>query len=214
MSFWDLFRSAGPVMYVIAFCFLIVTFIFVIKWFQFHRAEVNIGEFISGLENVLSRDGVLEAISLCDNTPGPVARILNSAIQAYQCGDDIELTIEDHAPEEVARLESSLNILATVAYVAPLLGLLGTVIGMFQTFHSMTLTDAGGLGPEQLQGVYTALICTAAGLCLAIPCHIAYNYLLSRVQHFCMEMEKASARILHFFRHHQKNGAIDNAAGK
>lgn len=201
----QLFQAGGPIMWTIFACSVIALFIFIMKWFQFHRAQVNVGELVAGLLNVLRRDGFIEAITLCDNTPGPVARMLGSAINAYQNDDDIRQALRDQALTEVPALEARLNVLATIAYVAPLLGLLGTVIGLFGTFQvvsqeAVTLANLSG-------GVYSALICTAAGLCVAIPCHIAYNYLLSRVNHFCIEMEKASSEIMYFFQHHEKKSA-------
>jgi len=208
MSYLALIKDGGPVMLVIVFCSLAATFIFVEKWFQFHRAQVNVGELVNGLINVLRRDGMVEAITLCDNTPGPVARLLTAAIQAYQNEDDIKQAIDDAALAEVPRLEGRLNILATIAYITPMLGLLGTVIGMIGAFQA--LQDKQGIA-ELSGGIRMALITTAAGLCVAIPCHIAYNYLVSRVEAFCTEMDKASSEILYFFRHHKesKNGAGD-----
>ena len=111
---------------------------------------------------------------------------------------------------ELPRLESRLNILGTIAYITPLLGLLGTVLGMADAFQaiqvkqgiSLTLTDLSG-------GIYQALIATAAGLCVAIPAHIAHNYLVSCVQSFCVDMEKASSEIIYFFNHHKGNAKHD-----
>lgn len=202
----QLFQAGGPIMWAILACSVIALFIFIGKWFQFHRAQVNVGELVAGLVNVLRRDGFIEAITLCDNTPGPVARLLGSAITAYQNDDDIRQALRDRSLTEVPALESRLNVLATIAYVAPLLGLLGTVVGLFGTFQivsqeAVTLANLSS-------GVYSALICTAAGLCVAIPCHIAYNYLLSRVNYFCIEMEKASSEIMYFFQHHEKQQSV------
>ncbi len=202
MSYWNMVVAAGPVMWLILFCSLLALFIFIGKWFQFHRAQVNVRELVSGLVNVLRRDGMTEAMTLCDNTPGPVARILTAAIQAYQNDDDIPRAIDDAVLVELPRLESRLNVLATIAKIAPLLGLLGTVIGMVETFLTMQVKQGISLTLADLSGgISTALITTAAGLCLAIPAMIAYNYLVSRVETFCIEMEKASSEIIYFFHH-------------
>jgi len=198
MDFWNIIVDAGIIMWVILGCSLLAVFIFIGKWFQFHRAQVNVRELVSGLVNVLQRDGMIEALTLCDNTPGPVARILTAAIQAYQNEDDIRRAIDDAVLVELPRLESHLNVLGTLAKVAPLLGLLGTVLGMQETFaamrSSMALNDLSG-------GISTALVTTGAGLTLAVPCLIAYNYLVARVETFCIEMEKASSEIIYFFDH-------------
>lgn len=207
MIYLDLVKDGGPIMWLIIFCSFVAAFIFVEKWVQFHRAQVNVGELVNGLINVLRRDGMVEAITLCDNTPGPVARLLTAAIQAYQNEDDIKHAIDDASLAEVPRLESRLNVLATIAYITPLLGLLGMVVGMVAAFQ--VIQDKQGLNlatVELSNGIKMALSTTAAGLCVAIPCHIAYNYLVSRVESFCVEMEKASSEILYFFRHH-KSGA-------
>lgn len=201
MMLLQMIRDGGAVLSLIGLCGFTAIFIFLKKYLQFYRAQVNVDELITGLVNVLRRDGQIEAITLCDHTPGPVARLLASAIHAYQDGDDIPRAIEDQSLIEVPRLESHLNILATISYIAPLLGLLGTVVGMMETFHAIPENTGISL-PDLSRGVYKALICTAGGLAVAIPCHIAYNFLLSKVQAFCVEMERASSSILTFFQHH------------
>ena len=204
--------QGGPVFVLIGICALVAAFVFVRKWFEFYRAQVNINEIVTGLINVLRRDGMIEAITLCDNSPGPVPRVLSSAIRAYKEGDDIRDALATQTLIEVPRLESLLNILATLAYVTPLLGLLGTVLGLVDSFQSMTAApDTAANLPELSNGVYKALLCTAAGLSVAVPCHIAYNYLVSRVQDFCTDMEKASAEIMYFFRHHKKEDGSAHA---
>ena len=198
MNFWNIIVDAGITMWVILLCSVLAAGIFIGKWFQFHRAQINVRELVSGLVNVLRRDGMIEALTLCDNTPGPVARILTAAIQAYQNEDDIRRAIDDAVLVELPLLESHISILGTIAKVAPLLGLLGTVLGMQETFlamrNSTAMADLSG-------GISTALVTTGAGLVLAIPCLIAYNYLVARVETFCIEIEKASSEILYFFEH-------------
>jgi biopolymer transport protein ExbB len=206
MLFLQIMRDGGPVMWLIAACSLIAMFIFLEKWFQFHREQVNVKELLKGLFNVLKRDGFVEAISLCDNTPGPAAKILAAAILAYEHGEkDIRLAIEDANAEEIPKLEKHVTILGTIGYITPLLGLLGTVLGMmqaFQTIHSKSVYLSAG----DLSGaINLALTTTAAGLCVAIPCYIAYNYLLSRINSFSQEMEKAASEITFFFKNHQSS---------
>ena len=208
MKYLTILQQGGPVFVLIGICALVAAFVFVRKWFEFYRAQVNINEIVTRLINVLRRDGMIEAITLCDNSPGPVPRVLSSAIRAYKEGDDIRDALATQTLIEVPRLESLLNILATLAYVTPLLGLLGTGLGLVDSFQTMTAApDSAVTLPELSNGVYKALLCTAAGLSVAIPCHIAYNYLVSRVQDFCTDMEKASAEIMYFFRHHTKEDA-------
>ena len=213
MKYLSMLQQGGPVIALIALCALIAAFIFIWKWFEFYRAQMDVNEIVTGLTNVLRREGMIEAITLCDNSPGPVPRVLSSAIRAYKENDDIREAIATQTLIEVPRLESRLNILATLAYVTPLLGLLGTVLGLVDSFQTITANPDAAVTtlPELSKGVYKALLCTAAGLSVAIPCHIAYNYLVSRVQDFCTDMEKASAEIMYFFRHHKKENGADHA---
>ena len=199
----EFLRAGGPMLWLIVFFGMIGIYIFLGKFFQLRRNQVNVRELVTGLVNVLKRDAMIEAITLCDTTPGPVAKLLNAAIQAYQNDDDIKPAIEDTAKTELNRLESRLNILSTIANIAPLLGLLGTVVGMYDTFSGISASNGMSLAALS-GGVKEALITTAAGLCVAVPAHLAYNYLLTQVQSLCADMEKASSEILYFFAHRKQ----------
>lgn len=201
MLFLKLMKDGGPVMWIILVCSIIAMFVFLVKWFQFHREQINVSELIKGLKNVLRRDGFIEAISLCDNTPGPVARVLGATIVAYQSGSDIEEAIYNARLTEVPRLENNMNILGTVGYISPLLGLLGTVIGMMRAFN--TIAKNVYFSAADISGdIGMALVTTAGGLCVAIPCYIAYNYLSSRIDSMTLEIDKASMELQLFFKEH------------
>jgi biopolymer transport protein ExbB len=202
MLFMKLMTDGGPVMWPILLCSLIAMFVFIEKWFQFHREQINVKELVKGVINVLKRDGYIEAISLCDNTPGPAARILASAILAYERGNtDIKQVIKDNNLVEIPRLERHLNVLASIGYVAPLLGLLGTVIGMMLAFEVIHDKSVYLSAADLSQSISMALTTTAAGLCVAIPCYLGYNYLIARLNSIALDMEKAASEITHFFKH-------------
>ena len=197
-----LIRDGGPVMWIILFCSIVSLFVFLMKVFQFHREEINVRELLRGLFNVLKREGLVEAITLCDHTPGPAAKLLGAAIIAYQRGDeDIRAAVDEAALEEIPKLERHLNILATLGFVLPLIGLFGTVVGMIKAFEAVRVS----LSSTAIAGAVTmALISTAAALAVAIPCYIGYNYLLSRVNTITLEMEKAALEITAFFERRRK----------
>ena len=201
MLFLKLMKDGGPVMWIILICSFIAMFVFLVKWFQFHREQINVSELIKGLKNVLRRDGFIEAISLCDNTPGPVARVLGATIVAYQNGNDIEDAGYHARLTEIPRLEDNMNILGTVGYISPLLGLLGTVIGMMRAFN--TISKNVYFSAADISGdIGMALVTTAGGLCVAIPCYIAYNYLSSRIDSMTLEIDKALMELQLFFKEH------------
>jgi len=149
---------------------------------------------------VLKRDNVVEAISICDATPGPVARIVKTAILNRDKGRErVREAVEEAGLTEVPRLEERLNLLATIAQIAPLLGLLGTILGFIDTFRQL---QEYGLyahisGDHSLaEGIWHALICAAAGIAVAIPVHAGYNYLVSRINKIALDMESAAGEIV------------------
>lgn len=205
MFFLELMKKGGPVMWIILICSLLALFIFLIKVFQFHRDEIGVRELLRGLFNVLKRDGIVEALTLCDNTPGPVARILCAGILAHQRGDeDIRRAIDEAALEELPKLERHIRMLGTLCYIMPLLGLLGTVLGMLGAFES--IGAAGNFTTEAVgKPIWQALLTTAAGLTITIPCHVGYNYLVGRVESMILDMEKAALELTGFFERSRKN---------
>ena len=201
MLFMDIMKDGSPVMWLILLCSIVALFIFLEKLFYLHRVQINAGDLVRGLINVLKRNSIVEAISLCDDTPGPAAHVLRAAILAYEDGEeDLRQAIDDAALGEIPRLEARMKIMATVGYITPLLGLLGTVLGMIVVFNEITSKGAMVNARDLSQGIGTALFTTAAGLCVAIPCFVAYNYLVSRIESITLDMEKASSEIIYFFK--------------
>jgi biopolymer transport protein ExbB len=203
--FFKIMTEGGPVMWIILACSVIAVFIFLEKLFYFHRVQINAGDLVRGLLNVLKKNSIVEAISLCDDTPGPAAHVLRAAILAFEVGDDnLKQAIEDAGLAEIPRLEARMKILGTIAYIAPLLGLLGTVLGMINIFRTITTRGAMVNASDLANGIGQALYTTAAGLCVAIPCYIAYNYLVSRIESITLDMEKSSSEIIYFFKHNKE----------
>ncbi|MGB7748442.1 MAG: MotA/TolQ/ExbB proton channel family protein [Verrucomicrobiia bacterium] len=192
-----LLTHGGPVIWLILFAAAIALAVFVERVLYCHRSQINSAEFLNGVRTVLKRDNVVEAISICDATPGPVARIVKTAILNRDRGRDrVREAVEEAGLTEVPRLEEHLNLLATIAQIAPLLGLLGTLLGFMEIFSQMQ--EAGLYAHiEQLShGVWRALVCAAAGIAVAIPAHAAYNYLVSRINKIVLDMERAAAEIV------------------
>ncbi|HEV8541680.1 MAG TPA: MotA/TolQ/ExbB proton channel family protein [Verrucomicrobiae bacterium] len=171
--------------------------VFIERLLHYHRAQINSAEFINGIRNVLKRDNVVEALSICDATPGPVPRLVKTAILNRERGrEGVREALEEAGLVEVPRLEEKLNVLATIAQIAPLMGFLGTVLGFMRVF--MRLQEAGLYShmAQLSEGVWQGLICTAMGLAIAIPGYAGYNYLVSRVNAIVLDMEKVSTEIL------------------
>lgn len=190
--------NGGVMFWFILLVSAVAAVVFVERFLHYHRAQINSTEFLNGVRNVLRRDNVVEAISICDATPGPVARLVKTAILNRDHGRErISEALEEAGLAEVPRLEEKLNLLATIAQIAPLLGLLGTVVGLMRVFSD--LQEKGVMANTAIlsSGVWTALICTGAGLAVAIPAHAGYNYLVSRVNSIVLDMERAATEIVH-----------------
>ncbi len=167
------------------------------RFLHYHRAQINSTEFLSGVRNVVRRENIVEAISICEATPGPVARLVKTAILNRERGrEGVREALEEAGLVEVPRLEEKLTLLATIAQIAPLLGLLGTVLGFIRLFSALQGAGLYANVTELSGGIWEALVCTAAGLAVAIPCYAGYNYLVSRVNAIVLDMEKAATEIL------------------
>ena len=195
-----LLANGGAMVWLILIAGAVALVVFVERALFCHRSQINSAEFLSGVRNVLKRNNVVEAISICDATPGPVARIVKTAILNRDKGRErVREAVEEAGLTEVPQLEERLNLLATIAQIAPLLGLLGTILGFMDVFRQL---QGDGLyahisGEHSLGGgIWHALICAAAGIAVAIPAHAGYNYLVSRINKIVLDMERAACEIV------------------
>jgi biopolymer transport protein ExbB len=192
-----LLSHGGPMMWLLMALSAVAVGVFMERFLHYHRAQINSTEFINGVKNVVRRENIVEAISICEATPGPVARLVKTAILNREKGrDGVRESLEESGLVEVPRLEEKLNLLATIAQIAPLMGLLGTVLGFMRAFKALETHGPFANASVLSLGIWEALVCTAAGLALAIPCYAGYNYLVSRVNSIVLDMEKAATEIL------------------
>jgi biopolymer transport protein ExbB len=192
-----LLGNGGPMMWLLLVLSGVALAVFIERVLYCHRSQIKSSEFLNGVRTVLKRDNVVEALSICDATPGPVARLVRTAIVNRDKGKEgIREALEDAGLLEVPRLEAKLNLLATVAQIAPLLGLLGTIYGFIIMFYG--LEDAGVYAnvSKLAEGIWPALISAGAGIAVAIPTHAAYNYLISRVNTIVLDMERSATEIV------------------
>ena len=196
MTYLEMIYKAGPVMWVIIAAFLLAMIFFLEKVMQFHRDEINVPELLRGLRNTPQRNALVEALSLCDNTPGPIAKLLGAAILAYQNGEDQRAAMDEIAVVEIPKLERHIQFIGTIGFVLPLLGFLGTVIGMIDAFEATKISS--GMFPELANAIGTALTTTAAGLTGAVICYVGHNYLVARLNTILLDMEKSAMEITSF----------------
>jgi biopolymer transport protein ExbB len=202
MSLWQVFLAGGPIMWPILLCSIFALAIILEKSWHLHKIKIDTQEFLRNILEQMKRHQIKEAIQACDSTKSPVAHILKAGILKYdRTREQIKEAIEDASLYETPRLEKNLTALATVAHISPLLGLLGTVTGMVRCFQTIQAkaTSFHPVSPGDLAGgIWEALLTTVAGLIVAIPTFVAYNYLVSRINSFILEMEKASTELVNF----------------
>ena len=192
-----LLSYGGSVLWLLLIISAVAVAVFIERFLHCHRAQINSTEFLNGVRTVLKRNNVVEAISICDATPGPVARLVKMAIVNRDQGrEQVREALEEAGSAEVPRLEEKLNLLATIAQLAPLIGLLGTVLGFMHTFGSMQESGLNANVGQVSRGVWQAMVCAAAGLAVAIPTHAGYNYLVSRINSIVLDMERSATEIV------------------
>lgn len=207
----SLFQQGGSIMYVLLFMSILATAIILLKLYQFYRSGLRQTAFVEDTLSVLARGEHESALKNLQQQPGPVARVLESAVHfganPVMSSRDVEAEVSRVGSAQIRSLESWLRGLSSIAHLSPLLGLLGTVTGMIVAF--MNLQEAGSrVDPSILSGgIWEALLTTAFGLTVAIPAMAAFYYLEGEVDQVRAAMKDASIQVL---RHFGKSPRIDS----
>ncbi len=174
--------------------------VFLERFIHFHRSQIVLNDFIKGIRNCVRRNSPVEAIAICDDTPGPVARVAKVAIlHADRNRADIREAIDGTALQEERLLDKNLPILWTLAQITPLLGLLGTVIGMMRAFHHIQSEGRLVAATDLAGGIWEALVATGMGLAVAIPLYVAHQFLLNRKNEIIRDMEICVTELMNVF---------------
>ena len=202
----NLIGNGGPVIWLLLACGLFAALVFFERLFNLHRAQIAADDFLKGVYNILNRDNPVEAATICEEAPGPVARLALAAVLHHDDAlENIGRAIEDAGLEEIPRMERGLGWLATVARITPLIGLLGTVLGMMDVLLAahraaplVSMADLTG-------GLWAALSSTALSLVIAILVYAGYNLLVSRVESILLDMERSASALMNFMRQWKRN---------
>jgi biopolymer transport protein ExbB len=213
MSIFDftLFSRGGPMIAVLAALGLVGFVIFVERTLYLHRAQIRAKAFLDGIKNILAKRRLVEALTVCEETPGPVAAVVKSALlHADEGAEEMRFHVQEAAIVELPGLERRMGALAAVAQVAPLVGLLGAVLGMIATFLAFERDYATASALSR--GMWQALLSAAAGLMVAIPAHLARYFLNGRVRAIVSDMEWSANEVMRYLLIEYKSG--DAAAGE
>lgn len=199
MTHFPAINEGGPIFTAILVCGLLAFLIFAERLIQLHRARIRFSDFLAGIFNILSKGKIREAVAICDETAGPIARIAHTAIlHRADKPDDLRSIVEMAGKTEIARMERRLRVLSTIMHTAPLLGLLGGVMGGLRTVRAMQASLPLVQAPDLTAGLASALLCAAAGLAVSIVAFVMFNIVLVRIDRIILDMEQATSDILAF----------------
>jgi biopolymer transport protein ExbB len=199
MSILDftLFSRGGPMIAVLAALGLVGFVIFVERTLYLHRVQIRSRAFLDGIKNILAKRRLVEALTVCEETPGPVAAVVKAALlHADADAGVMRFHVQEAAIVELPGLERRIGALAAVAQVAPLVGLLGAVLGMIATFLAFERDYA--TASALAHGMWQALLSAAAGLLVAIPAHLGRHFLNGRVRAVVGDMEWSGNEIMRY----------------
>jgi biopolymer transport protein ExbB len=185
---------------------LILVVIVVERALYLHRVHIRSTAFIAGIKNILAKRRLVEALTVCEETPGPVAAVVKAALlHADEDADRMRFQVQEAAVVELPALERRITAVAAIAQTAPLVGLLGTVLGLIATFGAFSSGDYASASALSA-GMWQALLSTAGGLMLAIPAHLAHHFLAGRVRAIVRDVEWAANEIMRYLIIEYKDG--------
>lgn len=196
---FSLFSRGGPMLWVLAALALVGLVLFIERVLFLHRGQIRAKSFVDGIKNILAKRRLVEALTVCEETPGPVAAVVKAALlRAGSPADEMQFHVREAAIVELPALERRLGALAAIAQVAPLVGLLGAVLGMITTFVAFEQSGNYAMAGALSAGMWQALLAVAGSLLLAIPAHLAYHFLSSRVRAIVRDIEWSGNEIMKY----------------
>ncbi|WP_009965205.1 MotA/TolQ/ExbB proton channel family protein [Verrucomicrobium spinosum] len=210
----DLLSKGGPLVWLLLCCFGLALAIFAERLAYFHRASLNVGEFLAGLASLIRRKNFSEALQECVATRVPVGRVLHAALLRHHVPrEQLKEIVQEAGQLEVPRLERYLSVLHGIAHAAPLIGLLGTIAGLMDTFTQLNNVNGYATPADVARGVYQSLITSALGLVVAIPSFLFYSFLAAKARHLMHDLERAGIEVVNILDDHRESAqSVDSGA--
>ena len=211
MSAFDFsfFSDGGPMMIVVLLVALVALVILIERTLFLHRSQIRSKQFIDGIKNALAKRRIVEALTLCEEAPGPVPSVVKAALlNASEDADTMRFAVQEAAVVEIPSLERRLGSIAALGQIMPLVGLLGTLLGMISTFHAFMQGGQYATANALASGMWQALLTTAASLIVAIPIHVAYHFLTGRVRALVRDVEWSGNEIMQYLLTEYRNGGL------
>jgi len=206
LPIWDLIQTGGIVMVIIAILSIIAIYIFIERFFAIKKASKEDANFMNNIRDFIHDSKIDAAKSLCNSNDSPIARMIKRGISSIgKPLRDIATAIENIGQLEIDKLETNVAALKTIAGAAPMLGFLGTVIGMIKTFHQMNISGNSVEISQLSGGIMQALVTTVAGLIVGIVAFIGFNLLISRITRIVFIMQSRTLEFLDLLEEPVKN---------
>jgi len=195
----NVFLQGGPVFGLLVLSGVAAVIVFFERLLHLRRAQIDYDDFLKGVCNVLENGNVDEAMVICEETPGPVAAVTLTAIRHRQGSlEAMREAVDNKGRAELSRMERRLASLAVTCQTAPLLGLLGTLLGVVKIVQDMNEQAPIIQSTDLTAGLMHALLTAAAGLMVAVPCHVMYALLMVRIERIVLDMEASASEIVAF----------------
>lgn len=197
LSFIDLALKGGWIMIPLFLLSVVAIYIFAERYFAIRKASDSDTNFMNRIREYIHEDKIDSALALCRSKSTPVARMIEKGIQRIgRPLSDVNTAIENVGNLEVSKLEASLPFLATISGGAPMIGFLGTVIGMIQAFYDMSMAGNNIDVSLLSNGIYTAMVTTVAGLIVGVFAYFGYNFLVARVEKVVFDLEAKTTEFM------------------
>ena len=211
----DLISKGGPLVWLLLGCFGLSLAIFAERIAYFHRASMNIGEFLAGLASLIRRKNYSEALQECVATRVPAGRVLHAALLRHHAPrEQLKQIVQEASQLEVPRLERYLSVLHGIAHAAPLIGLLGTIAGLMDTFAEMNNVTGYATPAQVAKGVYMSLVTSALGLVVAIPSYLFYAFLAAKCRHLMHDLERAGIEIVNILEDNRETVTVSEGGAQ
>ncbi|MGE0089237.1 MAG: MotA/TolQ/ExbB proton channel family protein [Bacteroidales bacterium] len=197
LSFWEMALKGGWIMIPIVLLSFVAIYIFFERFFAIKKASETDINFMNRIKDYIHDDKIESALALCQSTNSPVARMIEKGLQRIgRPLNDINTAIENVGNLEISKLEKNLPTLASVAGAAPMIGFLGTVMGMVKAFYTMSMKGNNIVVSDLADGIYTAMVTTVAGLIVGILAYLAYNALVVKVEKVVFQLEANTSEFM------------------
>ena len=214
IELFDKFQQGGIVMWPMFLMSLAALAVFIERVLFLHRNQIRSREFLAGIENTLKKGRLVEALTVCQDTPGPAAAMVKAGLMSFRKSDEeIRESVREAAVVELGPIKRRIGALYAITHAAPIFGLLGTLIGLIDAFSQYeeqgVYLNAGFLSGSMWQ----ALISTATGLALSAVCILGHHFLVGRIHSIVQEMEWLGSELLLSFVEIKANASISTEEG-